>query len=478
MEPDGKAEKGWQPGKGMVALLIVALVFATLLIFWRAWDLSADRQLKTEIDAAHARGEKIVVEDFLDPPPVPDEQNAAFFWKRAAAAADLDEKLNDRERELAFLGQLPASPEELAWLREAIANRDSVRNDVAAARDCAAVNWGIPATAMITVQNVPALNQVRGLANLLRYRALVAHTDGDDAAALDDVRAILREAGDIEQMPPSLVTHLVATGINAIAVATIEQIAPDLNGRSTTKPASGDQIQQLIGELLDASAADHGWHEAMQAERAMAVRFTTILTNKPVVGTVQKIGLARALKWEPAVERAGIQGDYPAAKAILAANPPPPQNLYKYIPSLPGMMQASLARVVDVRFRIACERRMAAIALAMALYRADHEGRSPGSLDALVPAYLPSLPPDPFAPGGKPFGYSGPAATQPFIYSIGLDGVDDGGSRQYVADNRGALGKVRAVDDQDRPFERWQRDDALFYLVHLPRPAPATQPSE
>src|SRR5689334_9497616 len=130
MEPDGATEKGWRPGKGMVALIIVALVFATLLIFWRAWDMSADRQLQAEIDAAHARGEKILVEDFVDPPGIPDEQNAAFFWKRAAAAAGLDEKLNDRESELVFLGQLPASTEELAWLREAIANRDSVWSDV------------------------------------------------------------------------------------------------------------------------------------------------------------------------------------------------------------------------------------------------------------------------------------------------------------------------------------------------------------
>jgi len=61
---------------------------------------------------------------------------------------------------------------------------------------------------------------------------------------------------------------------------------------------------------------------------------------------------------------------------------------------------------------------------------------------------------------------------------VGVDGIDDGGSRLPVAITRTSRGPVRKPDDPDRPFMRWDRDDALFYLVHPPRPAPTTQPAE
>ena len=44
--------------------------------------------------------------------------------------------------------------------------------------------------------------------------------------------------------------------------------------------------------------------------------------------------------------------------------------------------------------------RLAATALALRLYAADHGGRYPGTLDELVPEYLPAVPLDPLAAGG------------------------------------------------------------------------------
>jgi hypothetical protein len=420
----------------------------------------------------------ILLEDFTDPPAIPDQQNAAFFWKRAGAAAEVSEALNDRERELPFLRQLPASPQELAWLREALANRDAAWDDVRAAQRCTAVNWGVPLTAVITFQNVQEYKLARRVVNLVWYRALIADVDGDDAGSVEDARTILRLASDVEQLPPCIVTNLVATGMNAAAAAIVEQIAPDLKVGTAPGDASPKAVRWLMAELLDQGASDRGWSVAMQGERAGAAYNIGMMTGKPVMGTIQKIGLARLLKWEPFIDQAGLQTDYPAARAILAAHPPPPREMYGYITVMAGMLQPSMDRMIEVRFRSLCERRLAAVALAIALYRADHNGAFPNALNELTPTYLPSLPPDPFAAGGRVFGYSGPAATQPFIYSVGVNGVDDGGSKQPMAVIRTSRGTVRRPEDPDRPFMRWERDDALFYLVHLPRPAPTTQPSE
>ena len=48
---------------------------------------------------------------------------------------------------------------------------------------------------------------------------------------------------------------------------------------------------------------------------------------------------------------------------------------------------------------------MAAVALAIRLYRADHGGAWPASLGELVPAYLPAIPIDPLASNGSPLHY-------------------------------------------------------------------------
>jgi hypothetical protein len=62
-------------------------------------------------------------------------------------------------------------------------------------------------------------------------------------------------------------------------------------------------------------------------------------------------------------------------------------------------------------------RRMAAIALAIRLYQSDHVGQLPGTLEALVPHYLSSVPLDPFASTASPI----QLMTQPYrLYCVHL----------------------------------------------------------
>jgi hypothetical protein len=96
--------------------------------------------------------------------------------------------------------------------------------------------------------------------------------------------------------------------------------------------------------------------------------------------------------------------------------------------------------------------------LALRLYRFDHDGNLPEKLSQLVPAYLPVLPADPMAADGRPFGYH-PAAQPPVIYSVGFDGIDDGGT---------------SVADESLGQYRWKMADVVFPLAPLPV---ATQPA-
>ena len=81
---------------------------------------------------------------------------------------------------------------------------------------------------------------------------------------------------------------------------------------------------------------------------------------------------------------------------------------------------------IERHFRQLAKSRMAAVAVAIRLYEVDH-GERPTALALLVPDYLDAIPADPFAKDGRPISYT-PDADPPVLYSVGADGVDDGGA--------------------------------------------------
>ena len=73
--------------------------------------------------------------------------------------------------------------------------------------------------------------------------------------------------------------------------------------------------------------------------------------------------------------------------------------------------------------RIVVHLRLLTAELAVRVYQSD-QGRAPADLNELVPKYLQRVPTDPF--NGRPLIY-GPQRTNWLLYSIGEDGIDDGG---------------------------------------------------
>jgi hypothetical protein len=196
----------------------------------------------------------------------------------------------------------------------------------------------------------------------------------------------------------------------------------------------------------------------MNGERALVLVYATSLTSMPVVSSYFKLDAAHGMEVCTQWRDACALADYPAAIAASAALRNAPK------PRFPGPV-SSIARGFDrmpiVEFRARCERRMAAIALAIRLYRIDHSDAWPVTLDELVPNYLQSLPADPFRADGKTFGYVA-SLTQPLIYSVGENGTDEGASTQPTARHL----------SEERDFMRWDRQDAVLYLTRLPKPPP------
>jgi hypothetical protein len=82
-----------------------------------------------------------------------------------------------------------------------------------------------------------------------------------------------------------------------------------------------------------------------------------------------------------------------------------------------------------------CDNRLFEVELALRAYYVDH-GRYPTALSALVPAYIPSVPADPYADAG-PLRYR-LTAKRYVLYSVGPDGVDDGGKPIVNVDETGS----------------------------------------
>ena len=67
------------------------------------------------------------------------------------------------------------------------------------------------------------------------------------------------------------------------------------------------------------------------------------------------------------------------------------------------------------------------VAIALEAYR-KRNGMYPGSLDALVPGFLPAIPPDRYDGRALKYRLVGDTANaKPIVYSIGVDRVDDNG---------------------------------------------------
>src|SRR5258706_4474745 len=98
-------------------------------------------------------------------------------------------------------------------------------------------------------------------------------------------------------------------------------------------------------------------------------------------------------------------------------------------------------------FEVAGERRLAAAGLAVRWFAGEHEGKLPKSLEELVPKYLPWLPKDPMA-SDRSIRYVADE-KRPVVYSVGYDGMDDGGSDWPMNSNPRSH------------IERWGREDAV-----------------
>jgi len=287
---------------------------------------------------------------------------------------------------------------------------------------------------------LPHLAQIKQAASLLSDEALLRASEGDAEKATEALLAAGRAADSLSE-EPLLISFLVRVATWNVVLARLEQVL----GLTQLTEGQLALLQKRVGQAERASALVR----ALAGERAGGMTvFTDRKSQAEVFGNPQVPGLRghgsylagllfglyrTSGLWQRdeayfagamAKAVATAEVPYPArfsacerAGAVLTR--PPPRFCFFSRMMLPGLSRAH-TRDADMTARV----RAATTALAVERFRRAHGNALPDNLEALVPAFIPAVPSDPF--DGKPLRFSrhGPSYA---VYSIGSDCKDDGG---------------------------------------------------
>lgn len=295
---------------------------------------------------------------------------------------------------------------------------------------------------------------------------------------------IVLHQGRVVGDDPFLVSRLVGGGIEALAIHRLEIMAGDLRiAQETTSgqlagEVSREEIRSLIADLLGGRQDAQSMAQAMRAERVFVLDcFDTIFGPSLLLKPAFRLDTARSLDRDTEMAKACALPTLPAARAAIR----PPTLMELHLRNQPSAMIFNLgttpAQPVDpalqtrvltstipsvnlLRFpyRYVCEQRMAAVMLAIRIYVID-SGRYPQTLQELVPKYLATMPADPMADDGRPFGFISADGKRPILYSVGEDGVDQTKGREVQLPAHLLKGwqsiKNGQADDQYRDLSSW-----------------------
>lgn len=273
---------------------------------------------------------------------------------------------------------------------------------------------------------LPYLADFRGLVRLLAMEAEVRRIEGNYAAAADSALDALRVGRDAATQR-ILLSGLVGIACEAIAFASLDETIPGL---------SAAECRSVAARLLEIEKTRVPVAEWLIGEEPIARRYF----KQIVIDPKKREELLAQLKEQPqlapgaekVLEELGPKGwedigkTYEALRQYAAlprskrpAEPAVPDNTFM------KMIVPSVSIVVFKADQSLTAYHLHETELAVRAYLLENQ-RLPESLTALVPEYLPAVPSDPFGDGPVRVRAS---TNCLLIYSVGPDGVDDGGRR-------------------------------------------------
>lgn len=276
------------------------------------------------------------------------------------------------------------------------------------------------------------LPDVRKSAFLLCLEGLAACERGDPNQAMQSIRATLALGNSANS--PVLVHRLVGVAVQALAYGSVERV---LNRMPLT-----DERLQTLSEWIDTYRDDDGYRNALIGERCFGLSMFRFAAGSMsgqggpggkvmavLVALRKMVGLhdRDMLSYIDLMQKQIDVVDLPNREWFTVHG-----SMEDVVASGDGaglltkMLMPALGRVFQLDSRSVAHRRAAQTALAIERYRLA-EGRLPRDLSDLTPAYLESVPRDPF--DGQELRYD-VLAKGYVVYSIGEDLRDDGGAEK------------------------------------------------
>jgi len=494
-------------GLGLLGLgLLIALFYAEE--DWRGAREWA--RVKKELQA---RGEPL---QFPEMPPVPDDQNVAaapiFAEYFSAMASDNSERIHNTAfwKIRVFIHQpgvmrptlgAVGSKEEFDVVRwqkyftgkensmtaatdilAALQPYDQTIREVRQALDRPAIRWSQSLLDPIFSNRFPQLEAALDVASFLPIRALAEIEAGQSDAAIDDLELQLRLSASLNSNPV-LLCHMVSVSIDKLSYVIVI--------RGLEKRVWNDVQLRRVESVLAERNPLTDFQKAMKGERVFFLEEMTSVIKNPgkwinyqqgleyprsfwgrIEGSFFTLIPTGWLDFNQAYYCKGIESDFidpihpeegrvdlalvtsSFAKENSREHGLARSSVYSFfwrlvMPSLhASLSRAAYDQAILNAARTAC---------ALEDYRLQN-GHLPATLDALVPTFLPALPPDPVADG--PLHYVPSGDDDYLLYSIGWNGKDDGG---VIARKPGST-----APDLDNGDWVWASRPSLYRFVESP----------
>ena len=432
-------------------------------------------------------GFAVTLEAFADAiEPVPADRDAAIELLRAAEAMEqVDSQAWEQLEEFGTFplppmnvreGEDPDAPE---WetiltavddLEPVFAELDGIdpklRPNVEEVRADFGVNWRTPEDGLAINVMLPHLSPMRQLAGVSRLQSFAQLFNGEHAAALATLRRTIGMADAVDASPSTLVDHLVAIAIDALAAGTISEIAPHLDADAGVRK----EADLLIQLLLDVSSRRDGWNAAIGGEVIFQQNaIDHLLTGQDALTEDSEHFLSKVMTsmfLRPFLRGDGVEladlmltqvdatqpdifAETEPARAAMDAFEDRVTEGFAFDDMAAGILYPSTSRALLAHYNVRAARNQAAVALAIALYRHDHDDALPPTLEALVPDYLPRVPVDTLSPDGAAVQYDRDRAI---LWTVGRDLQDHGGRSQddvLAAEPEASSRRVEAIGVDD-----------------------------
>jgi len=441
-----------------VGFLIAVLV---ALRVWWGWE--ANRRFQAVINRYIASGQPVHPDDFNPKAVLREKDNAAAVLLDAVALVRMstEESLWLESETVTFGRPKPKDAEPILNTNAEVFKR------IRGARDLKRADWGERLRSPVFATPVGSPQDVWVLKRLLCVQASYLYTIGDLPGAIESLRDLRHLVGIISQRPFFVSQRFSFRGEYALAFA-IETMLPSLvhsSGRATVPALDPTSLREGILALMDdllhekSLSADFGkailsqrmcWIDALQDPASIvpiALWATTSTADRAwlwFVGPAFRIESIPWLEFFTECYESANALDWARMRRALASRPVERRGAVEHLTQFRQWFYPSYSDQFVILFQQIALRRLTSTALAIALFQMD-KGHLPVTLNELVPEYLPAIPADPFSPEGASIRYL-PGAARPLLYSIGPDGLDNGG--EFLIDSYGDID----IDRLDLPF--------------------------